>query len=165
LFNFNSQSLAGYDYSVEPNKRISSFLTPGKILLSPGLDFKTTNRFSLFISPVTMRWVTKRDPDFFNKALFGVDSARKSNTEIGAFITAKYKAAFTKWATYTGRIDLFSNYKRKPQNVDVLMNNLLTMKFTKALATNISLDLIYDDDVKKRLQLKEILGIGLTLKL
>jgi hypothetical protein len=49
--------------------------------------------------------------------------------------------------------------------VDVLMTNLLTMKFTKLLATNISLDLIYDDDVKKRLQLKEILGIGLTVKL
>jgi hypothetical protein len=165
LFNFNSQSLAGYDYSVVPSKKISSFLTPGKILLSPGLDFKTQSRFTLFISPITTRWVTKMDDDFFNNALFGVDSARKSNMELGAFITAKYKAAFTKWAIYTGRVDLFSNYKRNPQNVDVLMNNLLTMKFTKALATNISLDLIYDDDVKKRLQLKEILGVGLTLKL
>jgi transposase-like protein len=96
---------------------------------------------------------------------FGVDSARKGNTEVGAFVTAKFNASFTKWATYTSRIDLFSNYKRKPQNVDMLMTNLLTMKFTRVLATNISLDLIYDDDVKKRLQLKEILGIGLTVKL
>jgi hypothetical protein len=165
LANFNSQMLEGFDYSTIPNTKISNFLTPGKIILSPGFDYKTTQRFSLFVSPVTVRWVLKSDADFLNMAKFGIDSSRKSNTEIGAFVTAKFGAAFTKWATYTGRIDLFSNYKRNPQNVDVLMTNLLTIKFTKLLATNISLDLIYDDDVKKRLQLKEILGIGLTVKL
>lgn len=165
LANFNSQMLEGFDYSTLPNTKISNFLSPGKIILSPGFDYKTTSRFSLFASPITVRWVLKTDPDFYNMAKFGVDSARKGNTEIGAFVTAKFNAAFTKWASFTSRIDMFSNYKRKPQNVDVLMTNLLTMKFTKLLATNISIDLIYDDDVKKRLQLKEILGIGLTLKL
>lgn len=165
LANFNSQMMEGFDYSTLPNTKISNFLSPGKIILSPGFDYKTTRRFSLFVSPITVRWVLKTDPDFYNMAKFGVDSARKGNTEIGAFVTAKFNAAFTKWASFTSRIDLFSNYKRKPQNVDVLMTNLLTMKFTKLLATNISIDLIYDDDLKKRLQLKEILGIGLTLKL
>jgi hypothetical protein len=47
----------------------------------------------------------------------------------------------------------------------VLMNNLLRMRFTKIFATNFSFDLIYDDDVKKRLQIKEVLGIGLTVKI
>jgi len=117
------------------------------------------------MSPATVRWVLKRDEDFYNMAKFGVDSAKKVNTEIGAFITAKYKSAITKWATYTGRLDLFSNYRRNPQNIDVLMNNLLTMNFTKNFATNLSIDLLYDDDVLKKLQLKEILGIGLTMKL
>ena len=165
LSNFNSQSLTGYDYGAKGPEKVSGFLTPGKIILSPGMDYKTTSRFSLFTSPLTVRWVLKEDDNFFYVSKFGVDSARSSNTELGAFVTAKYKAAFTKWAVYTGRIDLFSNYKREPQNVDVLMNNLLTMKFTRVLATSLSLDLVYDDDVKKRLQLKEILGIGLTVKL
>ena len=165
LTNFNSQALAGYDYTVESEQKVSSFLTPGKIILSPGLDYKTANRFSLFISPVTVRWNLKHDPDFFNRTKFGVDSARKVNTEFGAFVTAKFNASFTKWATYSTRIDLFSNYKRSPENIDVLMNNLLTMRFTKIFATNLCLDLIYDDDVKKRLQIKEVLGIGLTMKI
>lgn len=56
------------------------------------------------------------------------------------------------------------NYRCNPQNIDVLMNNLLTMNFTKNFATNLSVDLLYDDDVLKKLQLKEILGIGLTMK-
>ena len=117
------------------------------------------------MSPASVRWILKRDPDFLNKAMFGVDSAKKVNTEFGAFLMAKYNVAITKWAGFTSRLDFFSNYRRNPQNVDVLMNNLLTMKFNNILATNLSLDLLYDDDVRKRLQLKEILGVGLTLKL
>ena len=165
LFNFNSQFLQGYDYSTTPYTKISNFLTPGKIILSPGMNYKTANRFSFFISPVSFRWVLKTDEDFFNVAKFGVDSAKKSNMEFGAYVTATYKADFTKWATYTARLDLFSNYKRNPGNVDLLMNNLLTMKFNKIFATNLSLDFIYDDDVKKRLQIKEVLGVGITIKL
>ena len=165
LTNFNSQALAGYDYSGKAEQKASGFLTPGKIILSPGLDYKTATRFSLFISPVTVRWNLKRDPDLFHLAKFGVDSAQKVYTEFGAFVTAKFSASFTKWATYHSRIDLFSNYKTNPENIDVLMNNLLTMRFTKIFATNLSFDLIYDDDVKKRLQIKEVLGIGLTMKI
>ena len=165
LTNFNSQLFPGYDYSVEPNKKISNFLTPGKIILSPGFDYKTANRFSLFMSPISARWILKIDPDFYNMSKFGVDSASKANFEAGAFVSAKFNASFTKWATYTGRVDLFSNYLKNPQNVDVFITNLLTMKFTKVFATNLSFDLIYDDDVLKRLQLKEILGIGLTITL
>lgn len=165
LFNLNTQALPGYDYSTDPPTKISSFLTPGKILLSPGFDFRPNDRFSVFLSPATIRWVLKRDEDFLNVAKFGVDATKKVNVEVGAFITAKYKAAITKWATYTGRLDLFSNYRRNPENIDVLMNNLLTMSFTKNFATNLSVDLLYDDDVLKKLQLKEILGIGLTMKL
>ena len=126
---------------------------------------ETKSILSCFISPVGARWVLKVDEDFFNVPKFGVDSAKKSNLEFGAYITAMYRADITKWASYTGRIDLYSNYKRNPQNVDLFMTNLLTMKFNKILATNLSLDLIYDDDAKKRLQIKEVLGIGLTVKL
>jgi len=66
---------------------------------------------------------------------------------------------------YTGRLHLFSNYKRSPENVDVFFTNLLSLKFNKWLATNISADIVYDDDILKRTQLKEVLGIGLTVKL
>ena len=165
LVNFRSQMLPGYDYTTNPASKISNFLTPGNILLSPGLDYKTASRFTCFISPFTLRWVLKSDDDFFNQAHFGVDSAKRVNLETGAFLTAKYTAPFAKWAVYTGRLDLFSNYLRNPQNIDMAMTNLLTLKFNRIFAANISLDFRYDDDVLGRLQMKEILGIGITLNL
>ena len=69
---------------------------------------------------------------------------------MGAYLTAKLTQPLAKWATYTSRLDLFSNYKHQSQNVDVYFTNLLTMKFNKWLATNISVDMVYDDDVIKK---------------
>jgi hypothetical protein len=129
------------------------------------MDYRPNDNFSVFISPATTRWIFKKDPDFYDVNAFGVPALKKSYNEIGAYITAKYSKPITAWATYTGRLDLFTNYKRNPQNVDVLFNNLLVMKFNKWLGTSVSLDVLYDDDVIAKTQLKEILGIGLTLKL
>lgn len=165
LINFNSQALEGFDYGTTTNTKISNFLAPGKLLLSLGMDYRPNEHFSLFISPLTTRWVFKKDPDFYTQAKFGVPALQKTYNELGAYLTAKYNAPLAKWATYTTRLDLFSNYKRNPQNIDVFFTNLLTMKFNKWLGTTISIDVVYDDDVIKKTQLKEILGIGLTVKL
>ena len=165
LINFNSQALEGFNYGDTINTKISNFLTPGKLLLSLGMDYRPNEHFSLFLSPLTTRWVFKKDPDFYPLAKFGVPALQKTYNELGAYLTAKYNVPLAKWATYTTRLDLFSNYKRKPQNVDVFFTNLLTMKFNKWLGTTISVDIVYDDDVIKKIQLKEILGVGLTVKL
>lgn len=165
LVNFNSQALVGYNYGDSVNTKISNFLSPGKILLSAGIDFRPDKSFSFFVSPITTRFILKTDDDFYTVSKYGVTAHRRSNTELGAFATAKYTKKFTHWAFYTGRLDLFSNYDRNPENVDLFFTNLLTMKFNKWLATNISVDMVYDDDVLKNTQIKEILGIGLTVKL
>ncbi len=165
LGNFNTQALIGYSYTDSVNTKISNFLTPGKILLSAGIDFRPDKYFSLFVSPVTSRLILKKDNTFYPIDKFGVPVNNKSYTELGAFATAKFETKFNDWAFYTGRLDLFSNYKRNPENVDLFFTNLLTMKFNRWFATNISMDMVYDDDIVKNVQLKEILGIGLTIKL
>lgn len=165
LVNFNTQALAGFEYSDTVNNKISNFMSPGKLLLSPGFDYKPDKHLSVFASPATIRWIFKTDPFFYRQIKFGVDSLKRANYEMGAFVTVKYNKPLAKWATYTGRLDLFSNYRRKAGNVDVLWTNLLAMKFNKWLGTTVSVDVVYDDDVLKKIQLKEILGLGLTLKL
>jgi hypothetical protein len=165
LFNFNTQMLPGYAYNDSSQTKISNLLTPGKVLLSLGVEYRPSDNFSVFVSPITSRWLLKSDKDFLNQDVLGVPAGKKSYNEIGAYLSARYKKDLAKWATYTSRLDLFSNYKRNPQNVDVLFNNLLVMKYNSWLATSISVDILYDDDILARTQLKEILGIGLTLKL
>ena len=168
LGNVNTQVFGGHNYIIEGHPIISSFLSPGKFLLSMGIDYKNTNPqhyFSFFISPATIRWVTKIDKQFYNSYKFGVDSFQKVYTEIGAYLSLNYNARISKTTNYIGRLDLFSNYKRKPGNVDLLMNNLFTFNINKLFAGTILVDILYDDDVKRRTQIQEVTGIGLRLKL
>jgi len=173
LFNFRSQFFKGYTYDKDNSKTFSStFLAPAYVLLGLGLDFKPTKNFSLFISPITARWVIVKDDSLSAKRLYGVDSGKHSRSEFGAFVSANYMKQFSKNVAYKGRLDLFSNYKHNPEKVDVYMTNLLALKVSKILAVTWNFDLIYDDDVRlfgkdgksPAWQLKSLVGIGLLVK-
>ena len=167
LSNFNSQLLPGFDYK-NSHKKISNFLSPGKIILSPGIDkkFKSKETYlSLFVSPITSRWVLKTDNAFFGISKFGVDSAHSIYNEIGPYLSVHVNHNFSKNVNYIGRLDLFSNYKHKPNNLDVLCNTLLSIKISKVFAATFLFDIVYDDDIKNRPQIFQNLGIGLRLNL
>jgi hypothetical protein len=172
LVNLRSQLFKGYTYTNNVKTFSSTFMAPGYLLFSPGLDYKPTKNLSIFFSPLTARWVIVRDTALSNKGLYGVTPGKKSNLEFGAFATINYLKEFNKFITYKARLDLFSNYKRKPGNIDLFMSNILNAKLGKSFAVSWSLDFIYDDDVKlfgsnkksPGLQVKSLVGIGLQLK-
>jgi hypothetical protein len=172
LFNLRSQFFKGYTFPGNVKTYASTFMAPGYILVSPGLDYKPVKDLSIFVSPVTARWVIVRDTALVNKGLYGVDPGEKSKLELGAFVTISYMKEISKNITYKGRLDLFSNYKNKPQNVDLFMSNVLNVKLSKVLSATWGVDLIYDDDVRlfgpnqrsAALQVKSLVGLGLLVK-
>jgi hypothetical protein len=173
LFNFRSQLFKGYTYDGDGIKTLSSaFLSPAYILVSPGLDFKPNADLSIFVSPITARWTIVKDDTLSAKGLYGVDPGKHSNAEFGAFASINYLKEFNKNITYKGRLDLFSNYRRKPKNVDLYFTNVLNVKLSRILSLTWSVDMIYDDDVRlfgknnnnAALQLKSLVGIGLLAK-
>ncbi|MDF2382834.1 DUF3078 domain-containing protein [Nostoc ellipsosporum NOK] len=172
LFNFRSQFFKGYTYDDTSRALASDFLSPAYLLLSAGIDYKPVEGLSIFVSPATSRWVFVMDDTLSAKGLYGVDSGRHSTYEIGAFASINYMKEFNKVVSYKGRLDLFSNYRKKPANVDIFFTNVVNVKLTRLLSATYSLDLIYDDDVRlfgkegtsPALQLKSLIGLGLLLK-
>lgn len=172
LFNFRSQILKGYSYDEEDKTLTSAFLAPAYILTSFGMDYKPNDRFSVFLSPATARWVIVKDDSLSAKGLYGVEPGKHTATEFGAFVTAGYLTDPERPVSYKGRLDLYSNYRHNPQNIDIFMSHILSVKLTKALAATWNVDLIYDDDVRifgdngtsPALQLKSLVGAGLMFK-
>jgi hypothetical protein len=147
-------------------------MAPGYLLLGAGLDYKPNKDLSIFFSPATARLVIVRDTALANKGLYGVEPGKKSAFEFGAFASVNYLKAINKVLTYKGRLDLYSNYRHNPQNIDLYMTNALSATISKVLSATWGLDLIYDDDARlfgknKRsaaLQVKSLVGIGLLIK-
>lgn len=172
LFNFRSQLFKGYTYPDNVKTFSSAFLSPAYVLLGPGIDYKPNDHFSIFLSPATARWVIVKDDTLAAKGLYGVKPGENSKLELGAFLTANYLKEFNKTLSYKGRLDLFSNYRHNPQNIDLFMSNILQAKLSKVLSATWNVDLIYDDDVRlfgdsgtsPALQIKSLVGIGLLVK-
>ena len=59
-----------------------------------------------------------------------MDTGKNVKLEFGAFSTITYTHKISTNAVYTGRLDLFSNYEHKPQDVDVNWTNVLAVKVT-----------------------------------
>ena len=178
LTNFRSQMLTGYSYT-ETGKQsykknfASAFLSPAYVLISQGLDYKPGKGLSIYVSPITTRWVIVKNDSLSAKGDYGVTPGKHSNNQIGAFATINYSTSFNKYISYQGRIDLFSNYKNNPLNTDLYMTNAISAKVAKVICFNWNLDMIYDDDVKlfgkngtsPALQLKSVFGVGLQVKI
>ncbi|HEY8733631.1 MAG TPA: DUF3078 domain-containing protein, partial [Puia sp.] len=152
----------------------SDFLSPAYVIVSPGLNYKPNDNFSFFISPATLRWTVVRNDSLSAVGSYGVEPGQHVKLEFGAYSTISYTTKFSETASYTGRLDLFSNYLHKPQDVDVNLTNLLAVKITGILTMTLAFNLIYDNDVQTvksdgtnggaSAQLQELLGIGLAVK-
>jgi hypothetical protein len=173
LTNFRSQLLKGYTYPGNVKTFASAFLSPAYLIMSQGLDYKPSKHLSIFVSPVTSRWVFVADTSLSSKGEYGVKQGSHHINQNGAFATIGYQKSFNKFVSYKGRLDLFSNYNNNPQNIDVFMTNVLSAKVAKILAFSWNVDMIYDNDVQlfgkantsPALQLKSIIGIGLQVKI
>ena len=174
VFNFHSQFTKGYDYKSDGSKTLlSDFMAPAYILLGIGLNYKPATGLSIFISPLTSRWIIVNNDTLSAKGAYGVDPGKKVKNEIGAYASITYLKDLSKTITYNGRLDLFSNYEHNPQNVAIMMNNMFTAKISKILSAGLGLNLIYDDDVKlfgpnhdsPGLQTQSLIAVGLSVKL
>lgn len=170
LFDLRSQFANGYAYyknsvGADSSSLTSKTLAPTYVLLSLGLNYKPVKNLSIFISPVTARWVVVANDII--APLYGVPAGKNARQEFGAFLSAEYMANMGKSFTYKTKLDLFSNYKSNPQNIDVYWTNVLSAKITKYINFNFNLDMIYDDDTKNvnpakgpAPQILQLMGIG-----
>lgn len=148
LLDFKTQFDKGYDYSTDSTGVVrtlnSSFLAPGNLIASLGMDYVPNKYLSLFISPATGRFTFCRDTTLSIKC--GLDEGEKSKAEFGAFVRVLNDFDICKNIHLTNKMEFFSAYETFG-NVVVNWDLLLTMKVTKYINASIHGQLKYDDAV------------------
>lgn len=178
LLGFNTQFAEGYDKPGEDDRtKISNFMAPGYLSFSLGMDYKPSEVFSLFLSPLSSKFTFVLDDDLSTAGSFGVDAGKKARAELGANLKMTFKKEILKNVILDTKINLFSNYLENPQYVDVNWDLLLNFKINEYLAASLLTQLIYDYDIKfgedttgdgeldtfsEKVQFKELFGLGLT---
>jgi len=179
LLDFKTQFTNGYDNT---GKRISSFFAPAYLTAGVGISYQPSQYVNVFFSPATARVVIVNDTSLTSN--YSIEAGKKARFEFGAYARAQFtkndfKTELLKNVGVTTRLDLFSNYLKNPQNITVTWETLIAFKVNKYISINLSTNLMYDDNTKMsildsngveigkepRVQFKEILGIGASVKL
>ena len=158
---YRTQFAPGYNYngdSVVGTAR-SDFNSPGYIQLAIGLDFKPTKYFSATFAPIAGKITVVNRQYLADEGAYGVEKAvldtagkivtngKRSRFELGGRIILRFKKDIFKNVNLDSYLDLFSNYANNPGNIDVVFNNLLTLKINKYFTANVISQVLYDDDV------------------
>ncbi len=187
LLNFKTQMTTGYNYPNDSTRvKISNLLAPAYLIGAVGMDYKPNSHLSVFAAPATSKFIFVNDTMLSNAGAFGVDKGKTVKSEFGGYVRIIYtkndfKGEFMKNVSFTSKLDLFSNYGENPQNIVVNWETLIALKVNKYINININTHLIYDDkvkigkdsnddgvitenEIKPRIQFKELLGIGVSFK-
>ena len=169
-FQFLSQFAPGYNYTNTPNPnygdRISKFLAPAYVNLGMGISYNPKENFQVIMRPINGKFTIVGDELLQKKGLYGLEhDGQKIRKELGAMVNVLYRFKIYKDINLTNTLNFFTNYLYHPERVDVAYNALLNFKFNKLISTNVTLDLLYDHDQVKRLQMKQTLGIGFSYNL
>lgn len=160
-----TQMTDGYDYSKTPKQVISKLMAPGYLTLSAGGEYKPNDNFYALVSPVTGKLTFVGDKTLSNAGAFGVDSGKTVKAELGWLINSQYKRKVMEGIDFQSKLNLFSAYNDL-KHVDVLWDNMLILKVNKYVSSSVNAQLLYDYDIKDtdgkaKVQLKEVIAVGI----
>lgn len=190
-FTFNSQIANGYNYP-KKDVPVSRFMAPGYIYLGVGTEFAPEKPLiTLFLSPITMKAIFVFDRDLANKGAFGVQAAKYDNTgkiiqdgkmtkiEAGFLLSGKYDVRLYENIDMSNRFSFYTEYDKNFGNIDIDIESNISMKVNDYVQARLGVHIKYDDDIKfyeaiapngvkysygPRIQLKQILGVGIIYK-
>ncbi len=162
--NFKTQFTDGFDYSVTPKVLTSRLFAPAYLNFGPGMLWKKSDNLKINFAPVTSKLTIVTDNALSDLGAFGVDPGKNILYEMGMAINAYAKFDIMKNISMENILGLYSNYLDQPQNVDVDYQMNILMTVNKYVSANFSLNLLYDDNAYKDIQVKEVFGLGFNAK-
>jgi len=155
---FRSQFANGYGKDND-TIRISKFMAPGYLTLSPGFRFKPNDWFYIIISPATAKFTFVMDQTLADQGSFGVKPAEKDTNDViiksgektliylGPFMEAYMKKKIAKGMTFESRFNILYTFLNrdnlKGYDADVSWENFLNYSIAKYFSVSLFLHLVY----------------------
>lgn len=185
LGGFRTQFIEGFANSGD-SLRASTFLAPGYLNLSLGLEYVPNDNFKVMASPLSGKFTFVRDQRLANLGAFGVDGAqfdglgnmltpgKNFRPEFGSYVRVIFSKEIMENIDLRTRWEFFSNYIENPKNIDVNAELIMNFKVNKWFSASLQANLIYDDDIDitdrfgntgPRTQFRQSIGVGIAYRL
>lgn len=165
LFDFSTPFFLTYK-GVNSTSLKAAFLTPIRLNISAGLDYKYKKLFSVMVSPLTYKYIYLNSSNVDPK-LFGIKAGENVLSEVGSSFRIQGNYAPSKEITFDTKFSFYTNYTKVEIDWEIIGN----FQVNRFLSTRIMLNPRYDNTVimtggeKAKLQFKELLTFGLSYRL
>ncbi len=158
------------NYKKNTNILQSSFLSPAKLFVSVGMDFKKTNKkkgydLSIFLSPLTYKLNYLYDNRNMNPASYGIDPGKHVGHEFGLKVSSTINWKFSDQINWRSKIYYYSDFSY----IDSDWENTIDLMLNHNFSTQIYLHMKMDDRIQRDpgemlLQWQELLSFGVVYR-
>jgi len=155
---FRTQFANGFDKDYDTVK-ISEFLAPGYLTISPSVRFAPSENFYLLLSPVTAKFTFVMDQDLADLGSFGVTPAEYDTSGmktkdgeqvllyLGPFFEAYFKKEVAKNLVYESRLNMLYTFLNRDNleayDMDASWENFINYSIAKYFSVSLFLHFVY----------------------
>ncbi len=159
---FRTQFDKGYDYGAGEeggDVLISRFMAPAYFNQNAGVAYVPSDIFSVEAG-LGLQQTYIGDESL--SETYGLDEGEQFRSEAGFTFGSSVEANIAENIQFASSIQTFSNFNKALGSTDFYFSNKLIGQINSNLNTSLSLDLVYDDDFSKELQVAQILSLGIS---
>lgn len=159
---FRTQFDKGYDYGAGEDGEdilISDFMAPAYFKENVGIAYIPSDAFTVEAG-VGLQQTYISDESL--SETYGLDEGDQFRSEAGLTIGASVEKNILENVQYASSIQTFTNFGQALGSTDFYFSNKIIGRINSYMNTNLSLDLVYDDDFSKELQVAQILSLGIS---
>lgn len=159
---FRTQFDKGYDYGAAEDGGdilISKFMAPAYFSENIGLAWVPSDIFSAEAG-LGLKQTYVSDESL--SETYGLGEGDQFRSEAGLTFGASLETDVLENVQFSSSIQTFTNFNTGINSTDVHFSNKLIGRINSYINTNLSLDVVYDDDFSKEIQVAQILSLGIS---
>lgn len=162
---FRTQFDKGYEYGAAEdggNLLISSFMAPAYFNENIGLAYIPSDLFTVEAG-LGLKQTYVSDESL--SETYGLDEGDQFRSEAGLTIGASLETDLLENVQFSSDINSFTSFGKAISSTDIYFSNKLIGRLNSYINTNLSFDLVYDDDFSKEVQVAQILSLGISFSI
>ncbi len=158
----NINFLSQFDEGVNADgDLVSQFFSPAYLKESLGIAYTPTSYFNVSTS-FAMRQTFVNNTDLSTR--YGLNEGDTFRNEVGFALEANFDKEIMENVRFVSQLETFTSFQKSPNSSDVTLRNELIASINRYLSTNLQVTFLYDDDVSDKIQIRQVLSVGLTFR-
>ena len=141
-------------------------LTPVRLNVSLGLDYKPVKGLSIVFAPLTYKLIYANDTSHVASTAFGIDEGKNVLNDVGSSIRVDWTWKPVREIALDSKLYFYTNYHRVEIDWEIVCNFIINRFFSARLMLHPRYDntAIPEDGKRAKMQFKEMLSVGFAHK-